>query len=536
MINNIIDELNWRKLIKDISNTDKVLLAQKLQKAIYCGFDPTNDSLHLGNLIQVILLRRFALFGFQSIALIGGATAMIGDPSGKSQERNLLSQEQLRTNMKAIAKQLTDLINQQEFSDFNPLDLIRDFKILNNHDFQILDMVFKSINPNAQYKDSLVVILKKLPLPLQELNLSASELHSLYQILSLDVNYLQQQANLANLTFQQLLKYLNFWIAAWKEFCQLTWGQHNKATKIKAIKILNNADWLSNFKLFDFLRDVGKDFNINQMLGKEMVAKRLETGISYTEFSYMILQGFDFYHLYNKENCYLQSGGSDQWGNITAGLDLIHKKVGPESNAAGLTINLLTKANGEKFGKSEKGAIFLSQTKTSTYELYQFLFNQEDKDLEKLFASLTFFNQKQIAFISQLHKKNPTLRIGQKVLAATLTIFIHQLPGYFKALKITNALFNNEINQLTTSEILSIFKDVPTIKQNSDQTLMTILVDHKICNSKRQVRELIQDQAISVNGQKINDENFIISKKTAINKQITLIRKGKRNYYLVFHQ
>lgn len=535
MVNNIIDELNWRKLIKDISNPEKVLTAQKLQKAIYCGFDPTNDSLHLGNLMQILLLRRFALFGFQSLAVIGGATAMIGDPSGKSQERNLLSQEQLKINIKGISKQLTNLINQQEFIDFNPLDLIRDFKILDNHDYQHLDMIFKSINPNGQYKSSLVTILKKLPLPLQELNLSYQDLIELYQVLTLNVNYLKQQANLADLSFQQLLKYLNTWVAAWKEFCQLTWGE-TKATKVKNIKILNNSDWLSNLNLFDFLRDIAKDFNVNQMLSKEMVAKRLETGISYTEFSYMVLQGYDFYHLYTKENCYLQSGGSDQWGNITAGLDLIHRKIGNEAQAAGLTINLLTKANGEKFGKSEKGAIFLAQEKTSTYELYQFLFNQEDNDLEKLFASLTFFDQKQIAFISQLHRKNPTLRIGQKVLAAALTIFVHQLPGYFKALKITNALFNNEITQLTTSEILSIFKDVPTIKQTTDETLMTVLVDHKICNSKRQARELIHDQAITVNGQKITNENLIISKKSAINRQITLIKKGKRNYYLVFHQ
>lgn len=535
MINNIIDELSWRKLVKDISNSEKVLTAQKLQKAIYCGFDPTNDSLHLGNLIQILLLRRFALFGFQSLAVIGGATAMIGDPSGKSQERNLLSQEQLKHNIKGISKQLTNLINQQEFSDFNPLDLIRDFKILNNNDYQHLEMIFKSINPNSQYKSSLVEVLKKLPLPLQELNLSEQDLTELYQVLTLNVSYLKQQANLTDLSFHQLLQYLDIWIKAWKEFCQLTWGQ-SKATKVKDIKILNNSDWLSSFKLFDFFREVGKDFNVNQMLSKEMVAKRLETGISYTEFSYMVLQGYDFYHLYTKENCFIQSGGSDQWGNITSGLDLIHRKVGMESQAAGLTINLLTKSNGEKFGKSEKGAIFLSQEKTSTYELYQFLFNQEDKDLEKLFASLTFFDQKQIGFLSQLHKRNPTLRIGQKVLAATLTIFIHQLPGYFKALKITSALFNNEIQQLTTSEILSIFKDVPTIRQTSDETLMAILVDHKICNSKRQVRELIHDQAIVVNGQKITDENLVISKKAAINKQITLIKKGKRNYYLVFHQ
>lgn len=535
MTNNIIDELTWRELIKDISNSDKVLNAQKLQKGIYCGFDPTNDSLHLGNLMQVILLRRFALFGFQAIALVGGATGMIGDPSGKSQERNLLDATQLANNIKSISQQLTTLVNHEIIKEFNVLDLIRDFNLLNNKDYQTLEMVFKSINPNSQYQNSLVTVLKKLPLPLQELELTSQELVELYQVLKLDTNYLKQQENLASLAFNELLNYLKVWSQAWLQFSELTWGQAiNQNTK--KIKILNNSDWLNQFSIISFLREVGKDFNINQMLGKEMVAKRLESGISYTEFSYMVLQSYDFYHLYSKEDCYLQSGGSDQWGNITTGLELIRKKVGEDSQAAGLTINLLTKANGEKFGKSEKGAIFLAAEKTSTYEFYQFLFNQEDNDLKKLLSALTFLNQEQITFILHLHEKNPKLRIGQKILAAVVTIFIHKLPGYLQALKITNALFKDEIKQLTAQEILAIFKDVPIIKQASDQNLVTILVENKICQSKRQVRDLLNDGAITVNGEQISDENALITKKAAINQQVTLIKKGKRHYYLVFHE
>lgn len=534
MINNIIDELKWRGLAKDISNSDKILNAQKLQKGIYCGFDPSNDSLHLGNLMQVILLRRFALFGFQAIALVGGATGMIGDPSGKSQERNLLDTNQLTININSISKQLTDLVNLQAIDEFNALDLIRDFNILSKRDYELLDMVFKSINPNSQYQNSLVTVLKKLPLPLQEVGLSNQELVELYQILKLDANYLQQQENLTNLEFQNLLSYLKVWSKAWMDFANLTWGQ--SAIKIKPIKVLNNNDWLGQFNIMTFLREVGKDFNINQMLAKEMVAKRLDTGISYTEFSYMVLQSYDFYHLYTKEDCYLQSGGSDQWGNITTGLELIRKKVGEESQAAGLTINLLTKANGEKFGKSEQGAIFLAAEKTSTYDFYQFLFNQEDGDLKKLMSALTFFEEAQINFILNLHNKNPKLRIGQKILAAVMTIFIHKLPGYFQALKITNALFKDEIKQLTAQEILAIFKNVPVIKQASDQNLATLLVENKICQSRRQVKDLLNDGAISVNGEKITDENALVTKKAAINQQVTLIKKGKRHYYLVFHE
>lgn len=534
MTSNIIDELKWRNLIKDVSNSEKILDAQKLQKGIYCGFDPTNDSLHLGNLLQVLLLRRFALFGFQAIALVGGATAMIGDPSGKSTERNLLSTEKLANNIQAISKQLTELVNQQAFNNFNALDLIRNFNLLNNHDYQVVDMIFKSINPNSQYQQSLITIFKKLPLPLEELTLEQNDLIELYQILKLDVNYLKQRDNLANLNFSELLTYLEKWSKAWVQFSQLTWGK--SITNIKTIKVLNNNDWLGNFNILSFLREVGKDFNINQMLNKETIATRLDSGISYTEFSYTVLQGYDFYHLYTKENCYLQSGGSDQWGNITSGLELIRKKIGEESQAAGLTINLLTKSNGEKFGKSEQGAIFLSQEKTSTYDFYQFLFNQEDKDLQKLFSALTFFEENQINFILNLHQKNPKLRIGQKILAAVLTIFIHKLPGYFQALKITNALFKDEIRQLTIQEILTIFKDVPIIKQANDRDLVTVLIEGKICQSRRQVKELLHDGAIAINGEKVNDENIIISKASAINQQVTLIKKGKRHYYLVFHE
>lgn len=537
MINNIIDELKWRNVLKDVSNDEKVLLAQQAKKAIYCGFDPTNDSLHLGNLLQVILLRRFALFGFQPIALVGGGTAMIGDPSGKSQERNLLNKEQLDFNIKGISKQLAQLINNHSITHINVLDLINNFNLLSVKDSQLLEMIIKSINPNQQYQATLKTILAKLPLPLQELNLEHNKLIALYKNLNLETKHLEKKTNLNNLTFQETLTYLDNWNQTWEEFMILVWGKEDESVRnIKQIKILNNYDWLSKFSMLDFLRDVGKYFNLNQMLNKETVSARLETGISYTEFSYQALQAYDFYHLYTKENCYLQSGGSDQWGNITAGLDYIRKKTNENNHAAGITINLLTKANGEKFGKSEKGAVFLAEEKTSCYEMYQFLLNQEDKGLGNLIKSLTFLNEKQIDFIIKMHEENPKLRIGQKILAAMLTAFIHKLPGFFKAVKITNALFNDEIRNLQASEILNIFKDAPNIKQTSEDSLINVLVANNICRSRREVRELISDNALSVNGDKVTDENWIISKKTAINKQFSLVKKGKKNYFLIFHQ
>lgn len=531
---NIIEELKWRNILKDISSIDKVINAGKLGKGIYCGFDPTNDSLHLGNLLQIILLHRFAIFGFQPIAVIGGTTAMIGDPSGKNKERNLLDEKVLQNNIKKIKDQLIMLLNHESIINLTSLELIKACDLLNNKEYETLEMIIKSINPNNQYQQTLISILKTLPLPWEELALPVPLLKTLYEICNFDQKWITMKNNLNNLSFKQLLNYCDNYIEIWIAFLKLPMGTINN--KIKPIKIINNQTWLGSLTITTFLRDVGKYFNISQMLGKEMITNRLHSGISYTEFSYMVLQGYDFYHLYEKEQCYIQSGGSDQWGNITAGLDLIRKQKGDDHYAAGLTINLLTKTNGEKFGKSEKGAIFLNSEKTSPYELYQFLFNQEDKDLLTFFNSLTLFNQEQIAKILVIHNSDIKQHYGQKILAALLTVFIHKLNGYFSAINITNAFFHERIHEMKSSEILQVLKDVPHLNLNHNEQIVDFLVNSEICNSKRIARELISQGSIIINGQKITNINFLLSKKNAINNQVTVIKKGKRHYFIVVHK
>ncbi len=531
---NIIEELKWRNILKDISSIDKVINAGKLGKGIYCGFDPTNDSLHLGNLLQIILLHRFAIFGFQPIAVIGGTTAMIGDPSGKNKERNLLDEKVLQNNVKKIKDQLIMLLNYENIINLTSLELIKTCNLLNNKEYETLEMIIKSINPNNQYQQTLISILKTLPLPWEELVLPVPLLKTLYEICKFDQKWITMKNDLNSLSFKQLLNYCDNYIEIWIAFLKLPMGTINN--KIKSIKIINNQTWLGPLTITTFLRDIGKHFNINQMLGKEMITNRLHSGISYTEFSYMVLQGYDFYHLYEKEQCYIQSGGSDQWGNITAGLDLIRKQKGDNHHAAGLTINLLTKTNGEKFGKSEKGAIFLNSEKTSSYELYQFLFNQEDKDLPTFFNSLTLFNQEQIAKILVIHNSDVKQHYGQKILAALLTVFIHKLNGYFSAINITNAFFHDRIHEMKSSEILQILKDVPHLNLNHNEQIVDFLVNSEICNSKRIARELISQGSIIINGQKITNINFLLSKKNAINNQVTVIKKGKRHYFIVIHK
>lgn len=531
---NIIDELKWRNILKDISSIDKVINAGKLGKGIYCGFDPSNDSLHLGNLLQIILLHRFAIFGFQPIAVIGGTTAMIGDPSGKNKERNLLDENVLQTNVRKIKEQLVTLLSYENIDNLTSLELIKTCNLLNDKEYETLEMIIKSINPNNQYQQTLSSILKTLPLPWEELGLSASLLKTLYEICNFDQKWITMKSDLNNLFFKQLLNYCDSYVETWITFLKLPLGTLNN--KIKPIKIINNQTWLGPLTITTFLRDIGKHFNVNQMLGKEMIANRLNSGISYTEFSYMVLQAYDFYHLYEKEQCYIQSGGSDQWGNITSGLDLIRKQKGDEHYAAGITINLLTKSNGEKFGKSEKGAIFLNSEKTSPYELYQFLFNQEDKDLPTFFNSLTLFSEEQIAKILVIHNSDVKQHYGQKILAALLTVFIHKLNGYFSAINITNVFFHDRIHQMKSSEILQVLKDVPHFNLNHNEQIIDFLVNNQICNSKRIARELIMQGSIVVNGEKITNINFLISKKNAINNQVTVIKKGKRHYFIVVHK
>lgn len=531
---NIIEELKWRNILKDVSDIDKVINAGELGKGIYCGFDPTNDSLHLGNLLQIILLHRFATFGFQPIAVIGGTTAMIGDPSGKSKERNLLSEKVLQYNVKQIQKQLTTLLNYESIEHLSSLELIKNCQLLGDKEYETLEMIIKSINPNNQYQTTLVGILKNLPLPWEELNMPLALMKKIYEVCNLDSKWLLMKNDLSNISFKQLLNYCDSFVQTWIAFSKLPIGNIKK--NIKSLRIVNNQTWLAPLTITTYLRDIGKHFNINQMLSKDMVATRLETGISYTEFSYMVLQAYDFYNLYTQEECYIQSGGSDQWGNITSGLELIRKQKGDNHNAAGITINLLTKSNGEKFGKSEKGAIFLDNNKTSTYDLYQFLFNQEDKDLMSFFSSLTLFNQQQITAILEIHNSDVKQHYGQKILAGLLTVFIHKLTGYFSAINVTNALFHNRIHERKVNDILQVLKDVPHLALVQDETIIDILVNNQICVSKRVARELISQNSIMINGQKVDDANFIVSKNNAINKRLTIIKKGKRHYFVFFHQ
>ncbi|AOG60755.1 tyrosyl-tRNA synthetase [Spiroplasma helicoides] len=408
----IIEELKNRNLLKQVTNEEKLIQAQKARAGVYCGFDPTADSLHIGHLIQIINLKRFREFGFNPIAIVGGATGMIGDPRFKGAERQLLSLSQVEQNLEGIKKQLNKLI------------------------------------PD--------------------------------------------------------------------------------------IKVINNADWLNKMSLIDFLRDIGKDFNIAYLLAKENIASRIETGISVTEFSYTMLQAYDFYNLYKLYECWVEFGGSDQWGNITSGIDYISSKLGKEnSKACGLTLMLLTKRDGNKFGKSESGTIWLDANKTSEYELYQFFVNQEDEDLEVMFNFLTVVEVEEIKKILDEHKKEPFKRLGQKRLAKEVLEFVHGEKGYEKALKVTEAMFSGKLNTLSEDELISVSKSIPNTSAKLNIKFIDFLVDSKIASSNREARELIRDKAITINEKNDFKEEDLINEKFFAFKQTIIVKKGKRKYFSV---
>lgn len=417
---NIIEDLKWRGAINQQTDEAGLLdLVSKQKIAVYCGVDPTSDSMHIGHLIPFMILRRFQLAGHQPVILIGGATGSIGDPSGRTSERTLQSMATIQDNVKKLTQQM------------------------------------------------------------QQLFLTSDE---------------------------------------------------DKA----AVKMVNNYDWTHNVSLLDFLRDVGKHFNINTMLSKDIVASRLETGISFTEFSYQILQSMDFLHLYENENVQLQIGGADQWGNITAGLDLIRKKVGHESKAFGLTIPLMLKSDGTKFGKSAGNAVWLDAKKTSPYEFYQFWVNQDDRDVIKYLKYFTFLSQDEIAELEQEVATQPHKRIAQKRLSEEVTRFVHGQDALDSALNITQALFSGDIKQLSASEIEQGFKNMPTFTTTApNQNFMEWLVEIGIEPSKRQAREDITNGAISLNGDKITDLDFTITSEHSFEKKFIIIRRGKKNYFLV---
>lgn len=416
---NLLEDLQWRGIV--YQQTDEEGLQKTLDEnkiSLYCGIDPTADSMHIGHLLPYLTLRRFQQAGHRPIILVGGATGLIGDPSGKKEERKLLTIENVQENVNGLKKQLKQIFN------------------------------FEGEN---------------------------------------------------------------------------------------AAVMTNNYDWAGTMNLVSFLRDYGKYIGVNYMLAKDTISSRLETGISYTEFTYTILQAIDFLHLYQNYDCKLQIGGSDQWGNITTGLELIRKVEEEGAKAYGLTIPLVTKADGTKFGKTESGTVWLNPDKTSPYEFYQFWINTADADVVKYLKYFTFLSHEEIEALAKSVEEEPHLRKAQKALAEEMTRLIHGEASLQQALKITDALFSGDIKNLTATEVKQGFKDVPSfdLPKDSDLNLVDLLVEAKIVPSKRQAREDIQNGAIYINGERNNDVGYILSESDRIEGEFTVIRKGKKKYFLI---
>lgn len=412
------DELKERGLVHQV--TDEAALTKQLNEEsvkLYIGFDPTADSLHIGHLLPVLMLRRFQVNGHVPIALVGGGTGMIGDPSFKDAERSLNTLDTVKTWSTSIKNQLS------RFIDF------------------------------------------------------------------------EDQTNPAILA--------------------------------------NNYDWLGEISLIDFLRDVGKNFTINYMMSKESVKRRIETGISYTEFAYQLLQAYDFLKLYETQGCRLQLGGSDQWGNITSGIELLRREQ--EVQGFGLTMPLITKADGTKFGKTEGNAVWLDAEKTSPYEFYQFWINTDDRDAVKFLKYFTFLPLEEIAEIEQKFNEAPEKRIAQKALAKEVTSLVHGVEAYEQSVRISEALFSGNIQGLSSEEIIQGFKTVPsyTVTKEDSLNIVNILVASGIEASKRQAREDVQNGAIYVNGERIEDTTIELSDEHKIENQFTVIRRGKKKYFLL---
>ena len=308
-------------------------------------------------------------------------------------------------------------------------------------------------------------------------------------------------------------------------------GLKKQAEEIFGFEVVNNYDWTKDINVIDFLRDYGKYFNINYMLAKDKVKSRLESGITYAEFSYMILQALDFMHLYQERGCTLQVAGSDQWGNITSGIELVRKKLDKE--IYGMVMPLVTDSNGVKFGKTEGNALWLDKNKTSSYELYQYLINLEDSMIIEYLKKLTFLSKEEIEEIEKRHNENPGLREAHKILAREVITDIHGKEEYEKALKLSQVLFNGDIKELTSKEIEEVFKGVPTYETEPGKTLIDVLVESHAASSKREAREFINNGAISINGDVVKEENYLIDKSVAIDDKYIAIRRGKKKYYLI---
>lgn len=417
-MNNLLHDLQFRGLINQITDEEGLTnLLNKESIKLYAGFDPTADSLHIGHMLPILTLKRFQEAGHSPIALVGGGTGLIGDPSGKKAERTL-----------------------------NTEDIVIEW---------------------------------------------------------------------SNRIKNQLSRFLDF-----------------EAKENPAI-VANNYDWIGPLDVIGFLRDVGKNFGINYMLAKDSVQSRIESGISFTEFSYMILQSYDFLKLYQTENCKLQIGGSDQWGNITAGMELI-RKTEEEAKAFGLTIPLVTKADGTKFGKTEGGAVWLDKEKTSPYEFYQFWINTDDRDVVKYLKFFTFLSHEEINQLEKEVQEAPEKRTAHKTLAEEITRMVHGEEALQQAIKISAALFSGDLKKLTGSEIKQGFKDVPTIEFSSeDKNLVDLLVEAKISPSKRQAREDVTNGAIYVNGERRQETDAILTAEDRIDGEFTIIRRGKKKYTMI---
>ena len=426
---NFVDELKWRGMIHDIMPGTEELL-NKEKTSGYIGFDPTADSLHIGHMVQVMLLVHFQRSGHTPIALVGGATGMIGDPSGKSEERNLLDETSLRRNQEAIKKQLS------KFLDF------------------------------------------------------------------------QSEKN-------------------------------NRAIMV------NNYDWMKEYSFLGFIRDIGKHITVNYMMSKDSVKKRIgsesKEGMSFTEFSYQLVQGTDFLHLYNNFGCKLQMGGSDQWGNIVTGTELIRRKAGGEAFA--LTCPLITKSDGTKFGKTESGNVWLDPEKTTPYHFYQFWLNVSDEDAAKYIKIFTILGQNEIEEIISEHNKAPHERILQKRLAEEVTVMVHSRNEYEGAVEASQILFGKgtteSLKKMNEDTFLSVFDGVPVFDVKIEildkgVTIADLCTEHsQVFQSKGELRRLVQGGGFSINKEKIDNPDVILSLESLLNNKYLLVQKGKKNYYLI---
>lgn len=412
---NIVEELKWRGLIKDFSNEEEVRELLNTKQTIYCGFDPSASSMHIGNFVMISMLMRLQRTGHKIVAVVGGATGMIGDPSGKSKERNLQTKEALKANTDSIRKQLERFID-----------------------------------------------------------LSDPE---------------------------------------------------------KGL-IVNNYDWIGSMSVLDFLRDYGKHFPVNYMLSKDIVASRLQSGVSFTEFSYMILQSIDFLHLYQKEGVTIQIGGGDQWGNLTAGLELIRKVEGSETKAGCFTVPLLLDESGKKFGKSEEGALYLDAKLVSPYKIYQYFINVSDDDAARYLKVFSFKSVDEINAIIEDHYNNLGRRVAQKALAYEIISLVHGEAKAEECRKMSEALFSGSVKDLTKENIEELFGDL-RVELPSGLLFEDLLIQAHAASSKREAREFINGNSVAINGEKCTDIAKVFDKNDALFGQYIVLKRGKKNYYLI---